>query len=188
MFESKRLRKFNAYPLSPHKVWDSDRNILKLDWNESDKNLNDQIKLELITKITKINFNWYPNMYNKELYSKLSKFLNISEKLIIPTSSSDYAHELIARTFIDEGDKVSIVHPTYDNFRSTFQSFGAKINYFNLDSRFKLDYSEYDKHLKKNDIKVAYICNPNNPTGTIHKSKDLIKLINLNLKKLTLNC
>ena len=183
MFESKRLTNFKPYPVTPHKVWTmKNKEVLKLDWNESTMNIPEKIKNLLVNDIKNSNLNWYPNLKNDELYDEISKFVNVNPANILPTASSDYAHELIARAFIDNKDKVCMVYPTYDNFRSTFESFGADIYKYNLDSDFKLNYEEFENFINKNKIKMVYICNPNNPTGTLHKKTELLKLIHENPK------
>ena len=64
------------------------------------------------------------------------------------------------------GDKDLIVSPTYDNFRATVESRGMSVNYHSLGGPFDFRPEKLLSHEKKLNPKIAYTCNPNNPTGT----------------------
>ena len=180
MFESDLLQKLKPYFVTPHKVWDlKDKSkILKLDWNEStippSPNVTSQIKEYLDNNKT---LNWYPNLKNNILISKISDYVNAPTECISYFSSSDSAHEYIAQTFINKDDTVIMISPTYDNFRSTAESFGGKIFKINLKNKFIPDFKYIDNEINKLNPKMVYLCNPNNPTGTIFNKNELEKLI-----------
>jgi histidinol-phosphate aminotransferase len=79
--------------------------------------------------------------------------------------------------YITIGDPILILGPTYDNFRLTSQSQGAIVHYFNYDNEFNLEEGEFIKTIKQLSPSLVYICNPNNPSGTLLSKAFLTKLI-----------
>ena len=73
-----------------------------------------------------------PDVANNELLEKLAIYTGISKEKIQYFGSSDYLQEYISLCYLDEGDTVLIVGPTYDNFRVTAESLGSKVEFFYL--------------------------------------------------------
>ncbi len=166
IFEKKDLKNIIPYNLSSHKVWEIQTDkVLKLDWNESSILPSPKVKQDVLEYLNSSNLNWYPNTKNDHLLSLLARYTNVDVNNIQYFSSSDSIHEYVSRVFIDSGDEVLIVSPTYDNFRVVVESAGGRINLFLLDSNFNLDFSLLNNELKSKNYKLCYISNPNNPTG-----------------------
>ena len=175
MFENKYIAKLKPYKLASHKVWElNDDEILKLDWNEATIQPSPRVKETLVEFIKNGHINWYPDTNNTLLLKELSLYCDISVDNIQYFGSSDYLHEYIAKTFIQDNDKVLIVAPTYDNFRSTMESCGGIVDFFYLDKDFTFSNDLFCATLNRFEPKIVYICNPNNPTGTVYNN-DLIE-------------
>lgn len=168
MFSNKFIKELQPYKVSDHKAWHlgDDPDVLKLDWNESAVSPSPLVKQRLIDFISNGRLNWYPNINNDELINKISHYVNVKPSQVQYFGSSDYLHEYIARIYLDNNDRVIMVSPTYDNFRSSAASLGAIADYFYLDEDFKLNISKFESYLDQYQPKIVYICNPNNPTGT----------------------
>jgi len=179
MFINKSIKNIKPYKLSSHKAWQykNDKNILKLDWNESTQPPSPKVIDRLKFVIKNDHLNWYPNTNNIELINKISNYNNLDCKYFQYFASSDALHEYIVRSFIDYNDKITIVGPTYDNFRAVAETNGAIIEYFNLDKTFNLNYKEFSKYIDNNKPKIIYIVNPNNPSGTSHPKEELRTII-----------
>lgn len=74
-------------------------------------------------------------------------------------------------------NRVLVTAPTFSEYESAARASGANIEYFYLDERdnFEIDIEKLMKSLT--DIDVIFICNPNNPTGTLLENKKLEKLL-----------
>jgi len=94
-------------------------------------------------------------------------------------ASSDSLHEYIAQMFINDGDKVVIVWPSYDNFRVTEKINGAHIEYFKCNENFTFDYKLFTECIEINSPVMIYICNPNNPTGSLYSVNEIEKLLKM---------
>ena len=98
----------------------------------------------------------------------LSKYVGLPEENIQYFASSDSLHEYIAKLYITVGDPVLLLGPTYDNFRLTAEVCGANVFYFNIDETFMFDMGAFVARIDEIEPSLVYICNPNNPTGTLH--------------------
>lgn len=105
----------------------------------------------------------------------MSNYNNLPVENIQYFASSDSLHEYIVRTFIEPEDR--IVAPTYDNFRAVVESNGALTEFYYLDENFQLDIEHFENYLNLHKPKIVYICNPNNPTGTMYKKETIEQLI-----------
>ena len=188
---NKYLQKIRPYKVASHKVWrvaPSERDtLLKLDWNEATCETSPVVKERLHRLLETQFLNLYPDTNNDELYSQLSKYVDLPKDNIQYFGSSDSLHEYISRLYIGVGDEVLILWPSYDNLRLTLQASGANINFFELNDDFSFNTDEFERKIIELHPKLVYICNPNNPTGTIidkeyikyliKKYKDIIFLI-----------
>jgi len=160
------------YKLTSHKAWEIENKgkVLKLDWNEATIPPSPKVKKYILEFLEKGNLNWYPDVDNKRLKYLLSNYINLPEENILYFSGSDSAHEYICRAFINPGDNILMISPTYDNFRATAEASGALIYHFFLDIKknFFFNQKEFINYLKNNNFKIVYICNPNNPTGNTY--------------------
>ncbi|WP_169764355.1 pyridoxal phosphate-dependent aminotransferase [Campylobacter mucosalis] len=179
MFENKNIAKLKPYKLASHKAWEfgCDNELLKLDWNEASILPSPKVKEELLKFIEKGHINWYPDTNNALLLKELSLYTNLPIDNIQYFAGSDSLHEYIAKVFVGDGDKITIVSPTYDNFRSSMESCGGVVDYFYLDSNFILNVDNFIKYLCEYKPKIVYICNPNNPTGTVYDISLIEKII-----------
>lgn len=179
MFSNKYVREMKPYPLTSHRAWEreGEEDVLKLDWNEATIAPSPAVISNIVDFLSSGKLNWYPDVNNAELLKELSYYCSIPEKYIQYFASSDSLHEYLAKCFIEAGDRVSIISPTYDNFRATVESCGAIVNYYYLDERFNFCFENLRDYLSHEKPKVVYICNPNNPTGTIYSPEDLEALV-----------
>tara|TARA_Y100000996_G_C22445313_1_gene611588 strand:- start:154 stop:792 length:639 start_codon:yes stop_codon:yes gene_type:complete len=158
----------NMSPYKPENFFhENEGQILKMDWNEYLGEKNDLIFKEIYNYLhtEKGRPNYYADLECRLLKNKISEYLNFNADGINVYNGSDSALENIYKTFIELDDQIIIVGPTYDNSRSLTQFYTmreAKVLLF--EDPFIINY-EIVKNL--NDVKCIYICNPNNPTGTI---------------------
>ena len=184
MFYNKYVQKLKPYSLVSHKAWElkDTKNVLKLDWNEATIQPSPKVKENIIKFLENGNLSWYPDVNNKILLNEISKYVNLPLENIQYFASSDSLHEYIAKAFVETGDSVLMIAPTYDNFRSTFEASGAEIAFYTLleKDKFEINLSVFNDYLLKNKPKIVYICSPNNPTGTVYTNEQIKFLISQN--------
>lgn len=181
-FPNKYLRNLKPYKLASHKIWsvkpEERLEILKLDWNEASIPPSPNVK-KRIDKILQepCFFNLYPTTYNDELQTLLSEYVGLPKDNVQYFGSSDALHEYICKVFISVGDPVMILGPSYDNFRLTCQANGAEVYFHYYNDDFTFDPLKFEADINKIEPAVVYICNPNNPTGFVHKKEYIEHLL-----------
>lgn len=176
---NKFIKNMKPYKLASHTIWEKETksNILKLDWNESTIEPSQSVKQALFDALNENTIRYYPDVKNEKLLNKIAEYLDLSVEYVQYFGSSDSAHESIVRALLNENDIVLMLAPTYDNFRTTCESQGAKVCYSMLDENFLWSLDKFEHDLNVNKPSLAYICNPNNPTGTVVSRSDIEYLV-----------
>lgn len=121
------------------------------------------------------NINRYPEATSRLLREKLSHKLKIDKEMIIFGNGADDVIDLVGMAFINEGDEVITCETTFPAYRTTVKIMGGKLILVKLhDYAFNL--GEIAKRINKR-TKIIFICNPNNPTGTIVSKETVDKLM-----------
>lgn len=177
------IEHISPYVLAKNTFWDirqeKQNNIFKLDWNESTIPPSPKV-IETITELLKDDsiYCYYPNTNNRRLIASLANYLNVHEDEVQYFPSSDTLHEIITRCWLNKDDCVAILWPSYDNFRFSAEITGARIIYAemeNLTYTKKVMYDVLDCYKPR----LAYLCNPNNPTGCLIPKDDIIHFLKL---------
>ncbi|MEZ0535693.1 histidinol-phosphate transaminase [Caldicellulosiruptoraceae bacterium PP1] len=148
-------------------------NVIKLASNENPLGPSQKV-VEAITK----HFNelsLYPDGNCTELKKKLSEKLNVKSSQILLGAGSDEITQFIANVFIDAGDNSIMAKPSFPRYETVTKVMGGiPIEIPLLNYKHNLD--EFLKNMN-NRTKVIWICNPNNPTGTIIEKDQLFSFI-----------
>jgi histidinol-phosphate aminotransferase len=114
---------------------------------------------------------FYPEGPCTVLRHALAKKFSLSEKKIVISNGADNIIFMIANAFVDEGDEVVIAEPTFPVYTNSTQIMGGTPVKVPL-REFTHDLPAMLKKVNRR-TKLVYICNPNNPTGTIVTQKAL---------------
>lgn len=107
----------------------------------------------------------YPDANCFYLKTKLSEVTGLSNEQILIGNGSDELLKLIAETFLNAGDQVVFADPSFVEYEFTAKIMGADCIMIPLVD-FKHDLPTMLASIT-DKTKIVYICNPNNPTGTI---------------------
>jgi histidinol-phosphate aminotransferase len=99
----------------------------------------------------------------------LAKKFAIPEGKIVISNGADNLILMIANAFVDEGDEVVMADPTFSVYTNVTQIMGGRP----LRVKLKDFTHDLDAMLKKvnHRTKLIFVCNPNNPSGTIVSKK-----------------
>ncbi|MFA9380985.1 MAG: histidinol-phosphate transaminase [Acetanaerobacterium sp.] len=84
--------------------------------------------------------------------------------------------DTIAKTFLEEGDEVLVPMQSYRLYREISKIMGATVKEISLDSDYTIDLDAY-KAAMNDRVKLVWLCNPNNPTGTLFDNKKFEELV-----------
>ncbi len=145
---------------------------IKLSANESALGPSPKAKKEFI-KVSK-SFARYPDSDGTFLRKILSSKFKIDKNRIILGSGSDQIFELICKSFLTKGDEVIVPKYSFIIYRIYSRMNGAKVVY-SKENNFTVSVNDILKKVTKK-TRVIFLANPNNPTGTYLKKKDLLYL------------
>jgi len=121
--------------------------------------------------------NRYPDPYQKTLKEKLSKLKGVDSNQIFIGNGSDEVIDLAFRIFCNPGvDKALTFSPTYGMYDVSAGINDVELIKIPLTTDFQIDLSKTKQYLKNENLKLIFICSPNNPTGNIIE-EDSIKNI-----------
>ena len=142
---------------------------IKLSANESALGPSPKAKKEYI-KVSK-SFARYPDSDGTFLRQTLSNKFKLDKSRIILGSGSDQIFELVCKSFLKKGDEVIVPKYSFIIYRIYSKMNGAKVIYSKEDN-YTVSVKDILKKVTKK-TKIVFLANPNNPTGTYIKKRNL---------------
>ncbi|HLW29483.1 MAG TPA: histidinol-phosphate transaminase [Brumimicrobium sp.] len=122
--------------------------------------------------------NRYPDPYQSELKEKLGALKNLTPKNIFIGNGSDEVIDLAFRIFCNPGkDKALTFSPTYGMYDVSAGINNIELIQLPLDSKFEIDLDSLNPYFKDNNLKLIFICSPNNPTGNLMDKKTITYIL-----------
>ncbi|MBO6200879.1 MAG: histidinol-phosphate transaminase [Chryseobacterium sp.] len=115
--------------------------------------------------------NRYPDPYQRKIKEKLSELNQISAHNIFLGNGSDEVIDLAFRIFCEPGkDKVLTFSPTYGMYEVSANINNVELLNLDLNEDFQIDLETLKPYLNDENLKIIFICSPNNPTGNSIKN------------------
>jgi len=122
--------------------------------------------------------NRYPDPLQKKLKERISKLKSVPTKNIFLGNGSDEAIDLLFRGFCEPGkDKALICSPTYGMYKVSADINDVEVIDVPLTSDWQLNTKSIQKHFAEPNLKLIFICSPNNPTGNSMNKEDVLALV-----------
>ena len=125
--------------------------------------------------------NRYPESQLHELVSEIAQYSGVKDsQVIIGGDGADEIIDVLAKTFIENGDEFIVPLPSYMYYEYLLKQYGASPVYarWNLDeNRLDVD-SIFDSITEK--TRMIFLCSPNNPTGTLIDKDVLVDIASKN--------
>ena len=137
---------------------------LRLDFNENTVGCSPRVIEFLRNKLCEQQLSIYPE-YTKAKPA-LAKFFGVEADELLLTNGTDEAIQVLVNTYLDDGDDVIILRPSYAMYRFYCEVAGASIQ--------DIDYRKVTLEFPLEELldaitpatRAILISNPNNPTGT----------------------
>ncbi len=162
------------------------RNLLRLDFNENTLGPSPKV-LKALKAIKLDEISIYPeyNVLKKFLcdqYLDSKKFENDEIGIF---NGADAAINAIFNCFGEKDQIFLTTNPTFGYYSPCSEMRGMKkITCSYIGENFLFPIEEFRKIIKKNKPRLIFICNPNNPTGTVLSAQEIIDLSYINQKSL----
>jgi len=148
---------------------------LRLDFNENTAGCSPRVAQFLREAITRDLLATYPDYDHAR--TELAQFLGVSQSELLLTNGTDEAIQVLVNTFVEPGDEVIILTPSYAMYRFYAEVAGAtivEVPYHVGDLVFEVE-AVVQAVTKK--TKAILLANPNNPTGTSISAGDLERML-----------
>jgi histidinol-phosphate aminotransferase len=162
------VARLEPYKITPQDVWveGHPEQLLKLDWNEAPENFSlfqDELR-RIVAEVGIIA--WYPDYLAISLTDRIGEYVGLDPAYVLTFPGSDVGLETLCRTFLDPGDDVVVLYPTYENFFVYALQCGAELHRIELPKPFQVDPESLLRALEGfSRLKCIYLANPNNPCG-----------------------
>jgi histidinol-phosphate aminotransferase len=122
--------------------------------------------------------NRYPDPLQWKLKARISELKNVPKENIFLGNGSDEAIDLLFRGFCEPGkDKALICSPTYGMYQVSADINDVEVIDVPLTSDWQLNLVGIRSHFSNPNLKLIFICSPNNPTGNSMKKEDVLSIV-----------
>lgn len=150
---------------------------IKVNANESTLNLPPLVEERVFNRISHVAFNRYPNEEYLSLVEQIADNFSVSENQILLGNGSSEIIEKIFHTFGGDNNKIIYPVPSFSMYKIYAKAAEAVGIEFGLDKNFDLNVDNFIEKIRAENVNLAVICNPNNPTGNFIKLADIEKIL-----------
>jgi len=109
-------------------------------------------------------YHFYPDPYQRQLRQALASYVGLGEEYLVAGAGSDELIDLVLRLFLEPGDQVLNLTPTFGMYSFCTQVCGGQVVEVPRDEGFNVDLARVRRALGPRS-RVIFIASPNNPTG-----------------------
>src|SRR6202166_421307 len=150
---------------------------IRLDFNENTVGCSPAV-MRALSRMTAEEMAIYPEY--QATTKRVARFFGVRPAEIHLTNGIDDALHLISDTFLNDGDSVLVVEPTFDMYRFFAELAGAHVIALRYDEEMRFPVDAVVRALRqppKRCPRVLYVANPNNPTGTLVQREELRRIL-----------
>jgi len=147
--------------------------VIKLASNENPYGCSPQVTAALAAQIAHLAI--YPDGGSVLLRDKLAAFLQVEPAQLIFGNGSDEILMMIARAYLGKGTNTVMAKPTFSQYRSNAIVEGAEL--IEVPLKDGVHDLEAMAEAINERTRVVWICNPNNPSGTIVTESQLLAFL-----------
>jgi histidinol-phosphate aminotransferase len=145
---------------------------LRLDFNENTVGCSPRV-LTRLREITAEEIACYPD--REPVESVVADYFGIKPNELLLTNGVDEAIHLLCETFLQPGDEVLIVVPTFAMYEISAAATGARVITIPAGADFRLPTSDLFSQMTSR-TRLIMVANPNNPTGTVAEPDSLLEV------------
>src|SRR5580704_3652813 len=146
---------------------------LRLDFNENPIGCSPKVR-KALAKLTSAEICSYPEQETVRL--QMAKHFGVRPGELLLTNGTDEALHVIVSTFVEPGDGVLLVEPTYAMYRFYSELAGARIVAPRYDAEMCFTWNTVLAELRKGP-RVFFLPNPNSPTGNLLTKPELRRIL-----------
>lgn len=151
--------------------------VVRLSANENPYGTSPKVRQAVLDYVTTHDANYYPDGYAQSLRTALARKWGFEEEQFIIGVGLDEVISLVSRVFLKDGDSVLVSVPAFSEYALNASIEGANIKRVSCNR--ETGHFDFDGLLAAVDesVKLVWLCNPNNPTGTYETIEDMREFI-----------
>ncbi len=146
---------------------------VRLDFNENTAGCSATV-IRALGKMSPKQLAMYPE-YQRGT-ARLARHFGVQTKQLLLTNGGDDALRVFFDTFVESGSSILICEPTFPMYRYYGEIAGARVEAHRYGPNMEFPMSDILAGLRKKP-RVLFICNPNNPTGTLLRVGEVEKIL-----------
>ncbi|NGQ96144.1 histidinol-phosphate transaminase [Brevibacillus sp. SYP-B805] len=119
-----------------------------------------------------LQLNLYPSSNGESLLKRLAEVEGVLPENIMLANGADEMILLVAQTFLEPADEVIIPQVTFVQYLAATHLMGAKPVFAPMKEDLRIDLEAVLDRITPR-TKLVFLCNPNNPTGTVIPAREL---------------
>ncbi len=121
----------------------------------------------------------YPEAYGGFLKGELARYLGVSEEMLYIGNGSDEVIRVLCAVFLrGPAKRVVTLEPTFSMYEHAAKLFNGLVVKVHLNPEdYSLKLEPLLKEVKREDTALAFICNPNNPTGNQFPKDEVLEIV-----------
>ncbi|AOT72671.1 histidinol-phosphate transaminase [Geosporobacter ferrireducens] len=167
----KSIAEIEAYQVPKEEI------SIRLDANENPYNIGSLFYKTLAERLKEIDLNRYPDTDSTSLRKAIGKYVGFSADNILCGNGSDEMIQNIIQTFVEAGDVVISHRPSFSMYKIFTAIAGGNFIEIDADEDFNINIEGMITAANKNQAKIIFLCNPNNPTGTVIPQNEILRLV-----------
>lgn len=148
-------------------------NKVRLDFNENTAGCSPGV-LRALAGLAAAELSMYPEQ--ESVKREMAKAFRVRADELLLSNGTDEALHLIANAFLDAGDSVLLVEPTFAMYRFYSELAGARVQSLRYEENLEFPMRDVMRTLRSAP-RVFFLANPNNPTGGVLQQKELRKIL-----------
>lgn len=122
--------------------------------------------------------NRYSDCQPKAMIDAYAAYAGVKPEQVLTSRGADEGIELLIRAFCEPNeDAILYCPPTYGMYAISAETIGVERKVVPLTDEWQLDLDAITANL--DNVKLVFVCSPNNPTGNLVESNDIISLLEM---------
>jgi histidinol-phosphate aminotransferase len=125
-------------------------------------------------------FHIYPDPDQRQLRQALEGYVGLGAEHIVVGAGSDEIIDLLLRLFLEPGDQVINLTPTFGMYPFSTHICGGEVVEVPRDEAFEIDLEEMRRKVRPR-VKAVFVASPNNPSGNLATQEQVLGLLEMGL-------
>jgi len=147
--------------------------LLRLDYNENTVGCSPAVR-RAVAQMTRAELSTYPECAAAR--RRLAPYFKAHAEEMALTNGADEALRVIFDAYVERGDRILLVEPTFPMYRIYARLFAARTEVLRYDEEMRFPLKGVLAALRRRP-RVFFLANPNNPTGTLVPRATLARIL-----------